>query len=48
MKKDYVSPEFDVTRLAFEAILEAGDDNDHLLLHSFGEVGGQGGNPGLD
>lgn len=43
MRKKYLEPEFDLTKISFESILE-----ENLMDHSNGEVGGYEGGEGLD
>ncbi|MBQ1349525.1 MAG: hypothetical protein IIY61_02585 [Ruminococcus sp.] len=45
MKKEYSSPDFELTRFDFESILEEGG---HGIVHSKGEVGEGDGNEGFD
>lgn len=43
MKKSYESPDFELTKLNFESILE-----EHLIEHSIGEGFADGGDEGRD
>ncbi len=43
MKKEYEAPDFELTRLSFESILE-----EHLIEHSIGEGGAESGDEGRD
>ena len=43
MKKEYFSPEFDLTQFNFESILE---EQDTRLIHSDPETGAEGGAEG--
>lgn len=46
MKKEYQTPDFEVTKFVFSSLLS--DDPEHVLNMSTGEIGKESGGEGLD